>query len=55
MISWSSAQNCPVLMDTQLHPPAGTCVRCGGELYWYDDEELCSVCREELEEQDGDT
>ena len=44
-----------MLMDTQLCPPAGMCARCGWELYWYDEGELCPVCREGLEEQDGDT
>lgn len=55
VISWSCAQSCPVLMDTQLCPPAGMCARCGGELYWYDEGELCPVCREGLGKQDGDT
>ena len=36
------------LDDVQLRPPAGTCARCGGELYRYDDGEICAICKEEL-------
>ena len=36
------------LDDVQLRPPAGTCARCGGELYRYDDGEICTICKEEL-------
>ena len=35
------------LRDAQREAPTGRCVRCGWELYRYDEGPLCPVCRAE--------
>lgn len=36
--------------DVQLDDPTGYCLRCGGELYSYDDADFCSECMEDNNE-----
>lgn len=38
----------PWMGDVQRRPPLGACARCGSELYWYDEGEICAQCKEEL-------
>lgn len=39
-----------MLRDMQDVPPKGYCIRCGGELYQYDDDFICRECMEEDDE-----
>lgn len=38
------------ISDIQLRHPKGYCRKCFAELYEYDDDDLCPVCMEELED-----
>lgn len=38
------------LRDAQTTPPAGTCARCGYELYPYEGE-ICEKCKEEIKDE----
>lgn len=40
--------------DPQTRIPVGICARCGMEMYQYDDGEVCTACREELEGQENE-
>lgn len=41
------------LRDAQTTPPAGTCARCGYELYPCDSGGLCETCKEENEDDEN--
>lgn len=40
--------------DRQDRPASGECARCGGELFWYDDGEICMECKERLKNEQSD-
>lgn len=39
------------LRDSQLEPPSGYCIHCGGELYG-DEEVICPTCLTTLEQDE---